>query len=173
MQKPKINSKFESGMALVFCLMAIMILSFVAATLLKTQTFVSKVQSLFISSEVSADATDFCLQAAFEHLKLNANNGTLNTNSLSTVSLSRTSKINSAFATPLQSRFSDSKNILTKDLCTITYIKEALASGVGGGEISSTRNYEDTGGVMVRYYRLRAIRDNGSEIIEYQTILGI
>lgn len=173
MQKPKINSKFESGMALVFCLMAIMILSFVAATLLKTQTFVAKAQNLFISAEVSADSTDFCLQAAFDHLKLNANNGTLDTNPLNTVSLSLTSKINTAFATPLQSRFSDSKNVLSNDRCTITFIKEEAASGAGGGEISSTRNYGAINGVMVRYYRLKAVRDNGSEVIEYQTILGI
>jgi Tfp pilus assembly protein PilX len=173
MQKLKINSKFESGMALVFCLMAIMILSFVAVTLLKTQTFVSKVHNLFIAAEVSADATDFCLQAAFEHLKINATNNTLNTDPLSTVSLSATSKINAAFAKPLQSRFSDAKNILTKDICSITFIKEEPAAGVGGGEISINRNYGAINGVMVRYYRLRAIRDNGSEVIEYQTILGI
>lgn len=173
MQKPKINSKFESGMALVFCLMAIMLLSFVAATLLKTQTFVSKVQNLFINAEVASDSTDFCLQAAFDHLKLKANNSTLDTNPLNTVPLSLTSKINTAFATPVKSRFSDSKNILSKDLCTIVFIKEESASGVGGGEISSTRNYGAVNGVMVRYYRLKAVRDNGSEVIEYQTILGI
>jgi hypothetical protein len=171
MPKQKINSNNESGMALVFALMAILILSFVAATLLKTQTFVTKVQNLFVTAEVAADSTDFCLQAAFDHLKTNATNNTLDTNPLNVIKLSTASKI--GIAPTLQSRFLDAKNVFSNDACTITFIKEEPASGVGGGEISNTRNYGAINGLMVRYYRLKAIRDNGSEVIEYQTILGI
>lgn len=169
MPKQKINSNRESGMALVFALMAILILSFVAATLLKTQTFVTKVQNLFVTAEVAADSTDFCLQAAFDHLKTNATNP--DTNPLNVIKLSTASKI--GIAPTLQSRFLDSKNVFSNDACTITFIKEEVASGVGGGEIANSRNYGAINGVMVRYYRLKAIRDNGSEVIEYQTILGI
>ncbi len=173
MQKQKTNFSAESGMALVFSLLAILTLSFISATLIKAQTIVSKVKNLFVTAEVSADSTDFCLQSAFEYLKLNVNN--LNSdpfnNPLKTVSLSTAAKINSAFT--VQSRFSESRSVLTKDSCMITFIKEEPASGVGGGEISSSRNYGSINGVMVKYYRLRAVRDNGSEVIEYQTILSI
>lgn len=162
MQKLKINSKNESGMALVFTLMAILILSFVAATLLKTQTFVSKVQNLFVNAEVSADSTDFCLQAAFDHLKLNATNNTLNTNTSQTIILSSTTQKSAAFA--IQSRFSASKNTSSQDSCTITFIREDFSASGGYGSINA---------VGVKYYRLKAIRDNGSEVVEYQTVLAI
>lgn len=173
MQKQKISFKHQSGMALVFCLVAILILSFVAATLLKTQTFVAKVQNLFVIAEVATDSTDFCLQAGFDYLKLNVNNLDVDpfNNTSKTISLSTASKISAAF-TPL-SRFSSARSLLSGDACTITFVKAETASGVGGGEISNSGSYGAINGVMVRYYRLRAVRDNGSEVVEYQTILAI
>jgi len=178
MQKLPIYSK-EEGMALVFCLMAVLLMSLIATALLKVQYEVNQVGNTLINTKTANDATDFCLQGAFYKLKSDSSSGNLNTSSsIVNVTSYAQNYMNSAFsnsyARPTQSiqRVSNrSKMLIT---CSMQFIKEeADPNASGSGSIATSRTYGAVSSDTIKYYRLFSISDNGKERVEYQSILAI
>lgn len=178
MQKPLTFNK-EEGMALVFCLMAVLLMSLIATALLKVQYEVNQVSNSIINTKTASDATDFCLQGAFYKLKADSDAGTLTTsNSKIDVTSYANNYINSAFANayarPTQAiqRVSNRSNLIIS--CSLQFVKEeADPNASGSGSVSSSRTYGAISTKTIKYYRLFSISDNARERVEYQTIIAI
>jgi Tfp pilus assembly protein PilX len=69
MQKPKINFKKQSGMTIILSLLAVLILSIIAASLLRSQNTATRAYNQFYDVEIAKDATDFCIAEAFDKLQ--------------------------------------------------------------------------------------------------------
>ena len=177
MQIRKINSKHQSGMALILTLIAVLILTLIATALLQSQNVATKAHNQFIDSETGTDAVDFCTQAAFEQLANDNLNNTLSTDPTIVVPISASQKILNAFT---NANTKISKNRLSniakiQPSCELQFIKEELSStaNASGEEISSSRNYGASNGTYIKYYRVKAIQDNSSQRIEYQMVLAL
>jgi len=178
MQKPIIYFKHQSGMALIYSLFAVMIMSLISVALLKTQSEAAKSYNVIINEELASDANDFCLQAGFDLLKTRSMNGTLNTNPSSIESFSPYSKVitayNNSFTRPKYSRISNRTSAYSNMYCSLQYIKDGVKSSSGSsGVVSKSRTYGSLTSSTIKYYRLTTIRDDSSERVEYEIILSI
>jgi len=178
MQKQLIYNK-EEGMALVFCLMAVLLMSLISTALLKVQYEVNQVSNTIINTKTAHDATDFCLQGAFYKLKADSDAGTLTTSTaLINITNYANNYINSAFsnsyARPTQSIQRVSNRAKFTVTCTLQFIKEeADPNASGSGSITATRSYGTSATDTIKYYRLFSVSDNSRERVEYQTIIAI
>jgi Tfp pilus assembly protein PilX len=177
MQIPITNSNLQRGVALVFTLIAILLLTLIATAMLQSQRAAIQANNQFLDVETTEDAVDFCVQAAFDKLSQDALSNTFNVDPNAVVTISASTKVASAFnnpnATVSKTRISNSSRM--NPSCTLQFIKQiqSVSSGGTGQEISSSRNYATGIGSTVKYYRISAIQDNQTGRIEYQVILGI
>ena len=174
----KIKSNSESGMALIYTLIAILILSLLATALLRSQRTAYVAHNQFLDSETGIDATDFCIQTSFAKLSNDALTNSFNVNPADIVTLTSSGQISAAFNNPNTSvtntRISNSSRMLPS--CSIQFIKQVQTVSTGsstGQEISASRNYGAANGTTLKYYRVTAIQDTPLERIEYQIILAI
>lgn len=77
MQKLKINSKKQAGMVIIYSLLAILILSIIAASLIRSQNIATRAYNQLYDVELAKDATDFCIAEAFDVLQQLASSGML------------------------------------------------------------------------------------------------
>ena len=178
MQKPIIYFKDQSGMALIYSLFAVMIMSLISVALLKTQNEAAKSYNVIINEELASDANDFCLQAAFDLLKTRSMNGTLNPYPNQTERIYPNSKVitayNNSHTRPQFSRISNRTSAYSNMDCTLQYIKDGVKSSSGSsGVVSKSRTYGSLTSSTIKYYRLTTIRDDSSERVEYEIILSI
>ena len=201
MQKPKINFKKQSGMTIILTLLAVLILSIIAASLLRSQNTATRAYNQFYDVEVAKDATDFCIAEAFDklqqfsvaqtltatpyyNLSLGLNSSTNSDCQTSTTTpriVGNSSKIVCAFVDSgnngvgiVNKRLSNQAKILPLTTCEYQYMTgfDSTTSS-STGEISSTRNYGTSSSTPVKYYKVTAIKDTGYARVEYQVILGI
>ena len=201
MQKLKINFKKQSGMTIILSLLAVLILSIIAASLLRSQNTATRAYNQFYDVEVAKDATDFCIAEAFDKLQqfsvaqtltstpnydltssLNSlTNSDCQTSTTSARIVGNSSKIVCAFVDNgnngvgiVNKRVSDQAKILPITTCRYDYMVgyDSVTSS-STGEISSTRNYGTNSSTPIKYYKVTAIKDTGYARIEYQVILGI
>ena len=201
MQKPKINFKKQSGMTIILSLLAVLILSIIAASLLRSQNTATRAYNQFYDVEIAKDATDFCIAEAFDKLQqfsvAQTLSGTPNydlTSSLNSLTNSgcdsstnsarivgNSSKVVCAFVDTGNSgvgisnkRVSDQTKILPITTCRYDYMTgyDSVTSS-STGEISSSRNYGTSSSTPIKYYKVTAIKDTGYARVEYQVILGI
>lgn len=178
MQKQIIYFKDQAGMALIYTLFAVLLMSLISVALLKSQNEATKSYNILISDEIADDSGDFCVQAAFDLLKQRSMNGTLNTNQNSVESFSPYTMVNNAYnnssTRPQYSRISNRTLAYQYMSCSLRYIKDGTSSSGGTtGTISKSRSYGSSVASTVKYYRLLSIKDDGSERIEFETILSI
>ena len=172
MQKQRINSNYQAGMAMIMTMFAVLALSLIATALLKSQTSMIQSQNQFLYAEAGTDATDFCVQAAVEFLKVTPpSNPTIGT----TWTISPSTRISSAYAgfSITNARFSSSNAAPTS--CTLQFIKSDVtnSSGSGGVEVASSRVYGSSNTVPINYYRLTSVKDDSNIRVEYQMVLAI
>ena len=201
MQKPKINFKKQSGMTIILSLLAVLILSIIAASLLRSQNTATRAYNQFYDVEVAKDATDFCIAEAFDKLQqfsvaqtlsgtpnydltssLNSlTNSDCQTSTSSARIVGNSSKVVCAFVDTGNSgvgisnkRVSDQAKILPITTCRYDYMTgyDSVTSS-STGEISSSRNYGTSSSTPIKYYKVTAIKDTGYARVEYQVILGI
>lgn len=168
----------ERGMALIYTLFAVLLMSIVSAALLKTQNKAAQSYNVMINEEIADDSGNFCVQAAFDLLKQRSMNGTLNTNRNSVESFSPYTMVANAYNNstirPQYSRISNRTLAYQYMSCSLRYIKDGTSSSGGTtGTISKSRSYGSSVASTVKYYRLLSIKDDGSERIEFETILSI
>jgi type II secretory pathway pseudopilin PulG len=201
MQKPKINFKKQSGMTIILSLLAVLILSIIAASLLRSQNTATRAYNQFYDVEIAKDATDFCIAEAFDKLQqfsvaqtltstpsydltssLNSlTNSDCQTSTSSARIVGNSSKIVCAFVDSgnngvgiSNKRVSDKTKILPITTCRYDYMAgyDSVTSS-STGEISSTRNYGTSSSTPIKYYKVTAVKDTGYAMVEYQVILGI
>ena len=178
MPKPIIYSKSESGMALIYTLFAVLMMSLISVALLKTQGDAARSYNVIINEELSSDSNDYCVQAAFDLLKTRSMNGTLNTNTSNIEYFSPASQVNTAYSNsytrPSFTRISNRSLAYSNISCSIRYIKDGVSSSGGSsGTVSKSRTYGAMSSSTIKYYRLSTIRDDASERVEYEIILSI
>jgi Tfp pilus assembly protein PilX len=177
MQTLIINSNLQRGVALVFTLIAILVLTLIATAMLQSQRTAMQATNQFLDVETTEDAVDFCVQAAFDKLSQDALSNTFNVDPNAVVTISASTKVATAFnnsnASVSKTRISNSSRM--NPSCTLQFIKQiqSVSSGGSGQEISSSRNYGTVIGSTVKYYRVTAIQDNQTSRIEYQAILSL
>lgn len=201
MQKPKINSKKQSGMTIILSLLAVLILSIIAASLLRSQNTATRAYNQFYDVEVAKDATDFCIAEAFDKLQQfsvaqtltstpnfdltsslnNLTNSDCQTSTTSARIVGNSSKVVCAFVDSgnngvgiTNKRISEQTKILPLTTCRYDYMVgyDSVTSS-STGEISSSRNYGSNSSTPIKYYKVTAVKDTGYARIEYQVILGI
>jgi len=167
----------QKGIALVFSLMAILLISLISSALIKSQSSSSQIYNMMADYESAEDATDFCVQAGFEYL-INANiNGTLITSDKLSRTFSSQAKVNEAYANadaqPIITRISNRNKIQL--ICSIAFIKQEAPPNAGntGDVITASRNYGSTSNNLIKYYRIFSVSDNGFQRVEYHTVISI
>ena len=201
MQKPKINFKKQSGMTIILSLLAVLILSIIAASLLRSQNVATRAYNQFYDVEVAKDATDFCIAEAFDKLQqfsvaqtlaatpnydlTSSLNSLTNTDCSTSTSTARvvgnSSKVVCAFVDVgnsgvgvINKRVSDQSKILPITTCRYDYmVGFDSTTSSSSGEIASSRNYGTSSTTPIKYYKVTAVKDNGYARVEYQVILGI
>jgi Tfp pilus assembly protein PilV len=177
MQAQITNSNFQSGVALVFTLIAILVLTLIATAMLQSQRAAIQAHNQFLDVETTEDALDFCVQAAFDKLSQDSLTNTFNVDSNAVVTVSAGTKVSAAFnnanATVTKTRISN--NSAMNPTCELKFIKQtqSVSTNGTGSEISSSRNYGAGTGSTVKYYRVTAIQDNKAGRVEYQVVLAI
>ena len=201
MQKQKINFKKQSGVTIILSLLAVLILSVIAASLLKSQNIATRAYNQFYDVEVAKDATDFCIAEAFDKLQqfsiaqtlistpsydlTSSLNNLSNNDCSSSINTARvvgnSSKVVCAFIDSgnngvgiTNKRVSDQAKILPITTCRYDYIVgfDSLVSS-SNGEIASSRDYGSSSLTPIKYYKVTAVKDTGYARVEYQAILGI
>ena len=181
MPKPIIYSKSESGMALIYTLFAVLMMSLISVALLKTQGEAARSYNVIINEELSSDSNDYCVQAAFDFLKTSSMNGTLGNITTTGTPISLTSLIaqvnyaySNTYTRPSFSRISNQSLAYSNISCSIRYIKDGVSSSGGSsGTVSKSRTYGAMSSSTIKFYRLTTIRDDASERVEYEIILSI
>jgi hypothetical protein len=188
-------------MTIILSLLAVLILSIIAASLLRSQNTATRAYNQFYDVEVAKDATDFCIAEAFDKLQQfsvaqtltstpnfdlisslnNLTNSDCQTSTTSARIVGNSSKVVCAFVDSgnngvgiTNKRISEQTKILPLTTCRYDYMAgyDSLTSS-STGEISSSRNYGTSSSTPIKFYKVTAVKDTGYARVEYQVILGI
>lgn len=177
MQAQITNSNLQSGIALVFTLIAILVLTLIATAMLQSQRAAIQAHNQFLDVETTEDAVDYCVQAAFDKLSQDSLTNSFNVDPNTAVTVSADTKVSAAFNNPnaivTKTRISNSSAM--HPTCELKFIKQiqSVSTGGTGSEISSSRNYGTSTASTVKYYRVTAVQDNKAGRFEYQVVLAI
>lgn len=181
MLKQPIYFKNQSGMALIYTMLAVLLMSMLATALLNSQKQSIQAYNAILNEYAAQDSIDFCVQAAIDTLQKQKNNNTLVKNTATVQTIQPYTQIDTAYAvnqTKLQKgRISQRTQINQYISCTLQFIKEEAAVGSSGAiyEIQKSREYGTLGGsnATMSYYLLKSIKTDNNHRIEYHTVLTI
>jgi type II secretory pathway pseudopilin PulG len=145
MQKPKINFKKQSGMTIILSLLAVLILSIIAASLLRSQNTATRAYNQFYDVEVAKDATDFCIAEAFDKLQQFSVAETLTSNAnYDLINPQITNNLNSTSTSDCQSYISTPRTVGNSSKIVCAFLDSFLVSGNDGVGITNKRISDQT-----------------------------